>query len=160
MNISQLSKMIFNFNNYLKYLTLEIKFGDSYLKTSSMILNELSKSLPQSLHYLDLNLVINPDDLQIAFENCKQVELKKLLIKNWSENNIYTTLKVIKDFVKEKKLEFLAYSFVYDYFIGEEFECLKNFEKLVEEIQSFIKMVKYDDLVVRISEIDGNLIIS
>jgi hypothetical protein len=41
-----------------------------------MILKDLSKSLPHSLYYLDLFLMINPDDLQIAFENCKQIELK------------------------------------------------------------------------------------
>ena len=74
-----------------------------------MILKELSKSLPTSLYYLDLLLMINPDDLQIAFENCKQIELKKLLIRNRRINNEYTTLKVIKDFAKEKNLEFLSY---------------------------------------------------
>ena len=108
-----------------------------------------------SLHYLDLSLIINPDDLQFVFENCKQVELKKLLIRNWSKNNIDTTLKVIKDFVKEKKLEFLAY------YIADRYSaCNKSLEKLVEETQSFIKMKKYDDLVIRISEIDGSLMIS
>src|SRR5437879_6188320 len=111
MVILQLSKMIFKFSNSLKYLTLEVKWdSDSKkgLKLSSMVLKELSKSLPLSLHYLDLSLVINPDDLQIALENCRQVELKKLLIRNWSKNNL-DTLNVIKDFVKEKNLEFLAY---------------------------------------------------
>ena len=86
----------------------EIEDNELGLKISSMILKELSKLFPISLHYIDLNLVINPDDLNIAFENCKQVELKKLLIRNWSINNIEITLKVIKDFVKEKNLEYLA----------------------------------------------------
>ena len=101
------------------------------------------------IYYLDLNLIINPDDLQITFENYKHIELKKLLIRNWSQNNIDITLKVIKDFIKERKLEFLAY------FIGRQlsFEDDNRLEKLVEEIQSFIKMVKYDDLVIKISEI-------
>ena len=60
MDISQLSKMIkmiLNFNNCLKYLTLEVKFrtdSEDNLKLSSIILKELGKSLPLSLHYLDL----------------------------------------------------------------------------------------------------------
>ena len=48
MNIPQLSKMICNFNNQLQYLTLEIKYciDSKNKKLSSMILIELSKSLP------------------------------------------------------------------------------------------------------------------
>src|SRR5207248_1103978 len=80
MNVPQLSKMIDNFNNHLKYLTLEKtnKFNDyrENLKLSLMILKELNKSLPLSLNYLDLNLPIDPNDLQAFFENYKQVELK------------------------------------------------------------------------------------
>ena len=48
-NIPQLPKMIFKFENYLKYLTLEVKFRQDGLEISSMILEELSKSLPPSL---------------------------------------------------------------------------------------------------------------
>ena len=76
---------------------------------------------------------------------------------DWSDNNIDTTLKVIKDFVKEKKLEFLAYCIVNNHLLDN--VCRKSLETLVEETKTFIKMVKYDDLTIRISEIDGNLII-
>ena len=38
----------------------------------------------------------------------KQVELQKLLIRNWSLNNVDTTLMVIKDFVKKKKFRILS----------------------------------------------------
>src|SRR5204863_8912164 len=115
-NISQISKIIVNVNNYLKYLTLEVNESylhyhnnndENQLKTSSMILKDLSKSLPHSLYYLDLELMIDPDDLQIAFENCKQIELKRLLIRNGRKNNEDTTLEVIKNFAKEKNIEFL-----------------------------------------------------
>ena len=44
-----------------------------------MILKELSKLLPLSLHYLDLNLVINPDDLQIAFEIANILNFKRII---------------------------------------------------------------------------------
>ena len=91
MNISQISKMISNFNSSLKYLTLETVFKIYYnekdyresLKISSAILKELSNNLP-SLYYLDLRFNINPNDLQIIFDICKQIELKKLLIDNWN----------------------------------------------------------------------------
>src|SRR5437762_1438205 len=118
-----------------------------------MILKELNKSLPLSLNYLDLNLPIDPNDLQAFFENYKQVELKKLLIKNASinRNNLDTDdiLKVIKNFAKEKNLEFLAYG------AGNYLST-----KLVEEFQLFTKVIKYNDLVIRVSDIDGNLIIN
>jgi hypothetical protein len=174
-NIPQLSKIIANANNYLNYLTLEIKsnnevrdnyFYHSYydyynkdgLKISSMILKDLIKLLPHSLYYLDLLLMINPDDLQIAFENCKQIELKKLLIRNRRKSNEGTTLKVIKDFAKEKNLEFLSYNIGSSLSRVGENERHKSLEKLVEEVQSFTKVRRYNDLVIKVSEMDGTLI--
>jgi hypothetical protein len=153
-NVSQLSRMILNFQNHLKYLTVETKEDD--LKVSSMILKESSKYLPLSLHYLNLNLVVDSNDLEKFFENCDQVKLKKLLIRDKSQNNIEAVLSIIKDFVKEKNLEFLTYN-VGDFEEEIQYESL---EMLVKEIQSFIKMKKYDDLVIRVSDIDGNLIIN
>ena len=92
--------MIVNFKNYLKYFTLEIKEDD--LKVSSIVLKELSKYLPPSLHYLNLNLLADSNDLKIFFKNSNQVELKKLLIRNKSKSDIEVILSVIKDFIKEK----------------------------------------------------------
>ncbi len=80
------------------------------------------------------------------------------MIKNFSKNNIDTTLKVIKDFVKEKNIEFLAYCIIMKNRL--EVKHCKNLEKLVEETQSFTKMVSYNDLAIKISDIDGKLIIS
>jgi hypothetical protein len=78
-NIPQLSKMILNFGDYLKYLTIEVN-GEV---NSQIVLRELSKSsLHLSLYYLDLHIQIDPDHLQTFFENFNQFGLKKLLIKN------------------------------------------------------------------------------
>ena len=74
-----------------------------------MILKELSKLLSPSLHYLDLHLANNPDYLRIVLENCEPANLKKLLIRNLSKSNVDTTLEVIRDFIKGKKIEYLAY---------------------------------------------------
>ena len=166
-NIPQLSEMISKFNNYLKYLTLEVNFytrmfscdNERALKISSMILKELTKSLPPSLHYLNLSLVIDPDDLRIALENCNQVELKRLLIRDWCKNNEGITLKVIRDFVKERNIKFLSYGIGNSLLYGQDMRH-RGLEKLVKEIQSFIKMMRYNDLVIKVSDIDGTLMIS
>ena len=60
--------------------------------------------------------------------------------------------------LKKKNLEFLAYYI--NVLPTKNDVCCERLENLVEETQSFIKMVNYDDLVIRISEIDGNLIIN
>ncbi|CAB4396021.1 unnamed protein product [Rhizophagus irregularis] len=75
-----------------------------------MILKLLCDSLPPNLCYLDLNLVVNPDDLKLLFDNCDQIDLKKLLIRNRSSHNLDVTLNVIKDFIKNKNLNYLSYS--------------------------------------------------
>ena len=72
-NIPQLSKMILNFGDYLKYLTIEVN-GEV---NSQIVLRELSKSsLHLSLYYLDLHIQIDPDHLQTFFENFNQFGLK------------------------------------------------------------------------------------
>ena len=163
-NVPQLSKIILKFSNYLKYLTLRCKkkvwngiCDQDGFKLGSMILEELSKSLPVSLYYLDLSLIIDPDDLKITLESCKRVNLKKLLIRNWGQDNVENILENIRDFVKEKNLEFLAIHVDNNRLFLSSKEC-KNLKKLVEEIQSCIKMMRYDDLIIKVSEIDGGLI--
>ena len=88
-------------------------------------------------------------------ENCNQVELKKLLIRHESKNNLGITLEVIRDFFKEKNLEFLAYD-IGNISLAEDH---KSMEKLVGETQSFVGMKNYNDLVIKVSDIDGHLII-
>ena len=83
------------------------------------------------------NLTINPNDLQTAF---KQVEFKKLLIRNWSNNNEDTTLKLITDFVKEKDIEFLSYTT----------SNIGNSEEVICHQET--KMKRYNDLVIKVSE--------
>jgi hypothetical protein len=66
--------------------------------------------------------------LQDFFKSCKQFEIKKLLIRD--VNLLETTLNVIKDFVKGKNLEFLAYrieNFLFDKVLH------KRLEKLIDE---------------------------
>ncbi|CAB4479810.1 unnamed protein product [Rhizophagus irregularis] len=163
-DIPKLSKIILNFNNTLKFLTLEVKFFNfehfSYnisinndvdeLKISSMILKLLCDSLPLNLCYLDLNLVINPDDLKLLFDNCDQIDLKKLLIRNRSSHNLDVTLNVIKDFIKNKNLDYLSYS------IRNDPKFRNNLEFLFKEIQSFVKMKNYYDLAIKLDH-NGNI---
>ncbi|EXX71352.1 hypothetical protein RirG_079290 [Rhizophagus irregularis DAOM 197198w] len=163
-DIPKLSKIIPNFNNTLKFLTLEVKFFNfehfSYnisinndvdeLKISSMILKLLCDSLPSNLCYLDLNLVINPDDIKLLFDNCDQIDLKRLLIRNRSSHNLDVTLNVIKDFIKNKNLDYLSYS------IRNDPKFRNNLELLFKEIQSFVKMKNYYDLAIKLDH-NGNI---
>jgi len=167
-NISQLFCIINQFKK-LKYLTLEIKYHEfkkeemrstnfdvrftdqiDDVKVSSIILRELGQLLPKDLKYLDMSLVYNPKDLKTFFNNCKHVNLKQLLIRNNSKNTLNSTLDVVKDFVKEKRLEFLAY--VICLYYSNSLNSLKN---LVKETENFVTMKNYDDLVLKASDIDG-----
>ena len=89
------------------------------------------------------------------------------LIRNYDGNNLDNfdaSLNIIKDFIKENNnLSFLAYKFE-DIFASNlsdrHHESYKSLENLVKNTQPFVKMVKYDDLVVKVSDIDGNLLIN
>ncbi|RIA79744.1 hypothetical protein C1645_840012 [Glomus cerebriforme] len=117
-----------------------------------MILNELSKSLPLSLNYLDLNLVINPNDLQNFLKNFNQINLKRLLIRNRSSCNLDITLNILKEFIKENNsLDSFSYC------IRNNSNFHNNLELLVKEIQSFVRMKSYDDLVIKVDD-DGKLL--
>ncbi|RGB27596.1 hypothetical protein C1646_768921 [Rhizophagus diaphanus] len=166
--IPKLSKIISNFNNTLKFLTLEVKFFHykhfSYniginddvneLKISSMILKLLCDILPLNLCYLDLNLVINPDDLKLLFDNCDQIDFKRLLIRNRSSHNLDVTLKTTKDFIKNKNLDYLSYS------IRDDPKFRNNLELLFKEIQSFVKMKNYYDLAIKLDHNEEAIITS
>ena len=152
-DFTKLSKMIHKFNDSLKYLTIETK---STTAISSIILSELGKILPHSLFYLDLRLFLDSKYLQIFFEDCSQIELKRLLFKVSCYNKCKDcNLKIIKDFVKGKNIESLAYNITLDH---NKVLC-KNLENLIEEIQSFVRMDMHDDLVIKISNEDGSLMI-
>ncbi|PKC70963.1 hypothetical protein RhiirA1_454109 [Rhizophagus irregularis] len=115
-----------------------------------MILKLLCDSLPPNLCYLDLNLVVNPDDLKLLFDNCDQIDLKRLLIRNRSSHNLDVTLNVIKDFIKNKNLNYLSYS------IRNDSKFRNNLEFLFKVIQSFVKIKNYYDLTIKLDNI-GNI---
>ena len=53
-----------------------------------MILKVLGQFLSETLEYLDMNLVIDPKELKKFLNHCKNLELKKLLIRNRSKNDL------------------------------------------------------------------------
>lgn len=133
------------FNNDLRYLTLEAKG-----KLGKNFLRELGQSLPINLEYLNLFFDLEPNSLNHFFENCRHVNnLKKLLICNISKNNLKVTLNVIKEFVKGKNLEYLAYA------ILNQFVLSYDLRDLIKETENIVKMKMYDNLVIRPSDIDG-----
>ena len=82
------------------------------------------------------------------------------MIRNRRLKNEGTTLKVIKDFAKVKNLEFLSYNIGCTCSIIEDDMRHKSLEKLIEEVQSFTKVRRYNDLVINVSKMDGTLIIN
>src|SRR5436190_14351375 len=72
---------------------------------SSFVATDFDPCLAMLIKLLHLQVSVEnlTNDLQTAFKNHKQVEFKKLLIRNWNFHNLDTALKVIKDFIKENK---------------------------------------------------------
>ena len=90
--------------------------------------------------------------MKIFLDNCKHVWLNKLLVRNNNNKNIVITFNILKEFVKEKRIENFAYQ-VDGYFNPNDVEP-QDLEKLVNETQPFVNMKKYSDLVIRISDFD------
>jgi len=150
-NIPQVYKLITHLDKHLKYLSLEI--DKSNLQISSILLKEFDRILPDSLEYLSLDLVIDPNDLKIFLDNCKYiVGLNKLLIRNSSIKNVDLTFNILKEFVRRKRIKNFAYQ-INSYFNPNNLEHC-NLEKLVNESQPFVKTKRYSDLVVRITDFD------
>ncbi len=146
-NIPRLHESITHLNRHLKYLSLQ-----SYdLGISSMILKGLGQRLPDSLEYLDLNLSIDPNDMKIFLDHCKHIGLNKLLVKNFKTKNVDIVFNILKEFVREQKLENFAY-LVDSWFNPNDLEH-QNLERLVNEFQPFVKMRRYDNLILKIFDI-------
>jgi len=156
-NIHQIFKLIIHINRHLKYLSLQNKFyyyqyNENNLKISSMILKGLGQRLPDSLEYLDLYFTtVDPNDLKTFLDNCKHVGLNKLLVKNDNNINIDTIFNVLKRFVRENDIKNFAYRVNRSFDPEDSKHC--KLEELVKETQPFVKIMRYDDLVVRFSDI-------
>ncbi|GES97497.1 hypothetical protein RCL_jg8670.t1 [Rhizophagus clarus] len=74
---------------------------DEYEECSSNLLKSLGNFLSKKFIYLDMYLItIKPDDLMEFFRECKEVELKKLLIRVDNKDIIEKKLDIITEFVK------------------------------------------------------------
>jgi len=155
-NIPRLYELIIHINRHLKYLSLQNKFyyyqyNENNLKISSMILKGLGQRLPDSLEYLDLYFTtVDPNDLKTFLDNCKHVGLNKLLVKNDNNINIDTIFNVLKRFVRENDIKNFAYRVNRSFDPEDSKHC--KLEELVKETQPFVKIMRYDDLVVRFSD--------
>ena len=104
----------------------------------------MGQILPDSLEYLDLDLAIDPNDLKTFLDNCKQVELNKLLVKNQNMKSTDVTFNVLKKFIRERRINQFAYQVDCKFDPNNLKYC--NLEKLVNDS----KVDYYHDLVVRI----------
>jgi hypothetical protein len=110
-----------------------------------MILNGLGQRLPDTLEYLELDLKIDPRDLKVLLNHCKHVELNKLLVRNGYNKKVDITFNLLKEFIREKKIPNFAY-LVVGFFNPNDAEH-RNLKTLVSEFQPFVKMRRYDELV-------------
>ncbi len=149
-DVPELYELIIHTNKHLKYLTIQNYEND--LKASSMILKGLGQILSDSLEYLNLIFVIDPNDLKIFLDNCKHdVGLNKLLLSNYNFKDHYITFNVLKEFVREKKIKDFAYQ-VNDNFDPKNIEHCK-LDKLVGEVQDCVKLKRYSDIVVNFDDL-------
>ncbi|RIA90750.1 hypothetical protein C1645_875899 [Glomus cerebriforme] len=172
-NVTQICKLLSHFKGHLKYLTLEYKFiGSFVIDTTTMfpnintnqyaesqegsliLLKELSKNLPDNLEYLDLYLSLEPNQLRIFLNNCKNFGLKKLLIRNNITENLPNILNVLKEFVKNCNLDYLAYGIEYSNARKKDHQKLENLSKEIQSFEKMKKMKKYEDLVMDISHFE------
>jgi len=145
-NLSILYEIITHLNKHLKYLSVRSDnlyaiIGNKHgLEISSMILRGLGSRLPDSLQYLSLNLMINPNDLKTFLENCKHiVGLNKLLVTNSNNKDIDITFNVLKEFVKDEKVKHFAYQ-------------VSNWWLNSYNLEPNEKLKKHGDLVVNFSD--------
>ncbi|CAG8566176.1 4195_t:CDS:2 [Funneliformis caledonium] len=153
-DIPQLIKLIIHVRKHLKYLSLQVKnnrrscisyriskiYVNEPLRVSSMILENLGQILPDTLKYLELRLEIDPINLKIFLNNCKHiVGLSRLLVMNKNLNDNKDAFKVLKEFVREKKVMNFAYLVNHNLFIREDEYKIYSSQKL------------YSDLIMRVS---------
>ncbi|CAG8458960.1 7430_t:CDS:1 [Funneliformis mosseae] len=159
-NITQLYRLITHFSKHLRYLTIrneKITPMDNCSRKRSSIVNSmifkgLGQILPVSLEYFSLDLEINPDDFKVLLDNCQHVKLKKLLVRNDNFVFIDKTFSMLKEFVEIKRVKYLAYEL--STLFNPEHPKYQNSEKLASQIQPFVKLRKYDDLILTISDFD------
>jgi len=97
--------LIENIKQSLNYLT--IKIND--IKLSSIVLHNLGQILPLRLDYLCLNLIFNKEDFEIFLKNSQNTFINKLLINYYMQEEGYSTLPSIKEYImKKKRVKYLA----------------------------------------------------
>ncbi|CAI2179274.1 13252_t:CDS:1, partial [Funneliformis geosporum] len=68
----------------------------------------------------------------------------------------FSILKILKEFVERKKVKYFAYELGCIYQQDDlKYINFENLKKLAGEIQPFVKMRKYSDLIVTIEDFDG-----
>jgi hypothetical protein len=160
-NFSTVLQIIGLLNNNLKYLTLEVNRNnnifsgyDEYeeecsFNINSNLLKSLGNFLPKKLIYLDIYLIIiKPDDLMEFFKGCKEVELKKLLIRVDNKDETEKNLDIITEFIKENvSLEYLSYE---SDILPDTLYYHKDLEGKIKEIGSNVKVKRYNELVAKL----------
>ncbi|CAG8714198.1 192_t:CDS:1 [Funneliformis mosseae] len=158
-NVTQLYELITHVNKHLRYLSIRnerLFLNDNYFLPksckiiNSMIFKGLGQILPDSLEYLCLDFEIKPKDLKVFLDHCQHVGLKKILVRNDDRNFIDETFRILKEFVEGKRVKYFAYELSRP--IKPKHSKYRNLKMLASEVQPFVKMRKYSDLIITISD--------
>ncbi|RIA91673.1 hypothetical protein C1645_821680 [Glomus cerebriforme] len=156
-DIYQVFNLINNIQQNLNYLSINVisvinyrNQQTDYFELSSIILLNLGQILPFKLEYLNLRLVINPNDLEVFLKNSQNTIIKKLVITNiqYQTWDILPYIKYVKKYIfKKKRVEYLAIKEVsWPSRVGKELFSLKD------EMKEFklhnIQVLRFDDLYI------------
>ena len=97
--------------------------------------------------------MIDPNDLKTFLDDFQKVGLNKLLVKNSNNEKVDVTFNVLKEFVRENEVKNLAYQ-ICNWFDPFNPEHLKS-DQLVTEAQPSIKMIRYNDFIMKIPDFDN-----
>ncbi|CAI2195643.1 17668_t:CDS:1, partial [Funneliformis geosporum] len=102
---SQLYRMITSNKEHLKYLSVSVS-----MCMGAKFLCELALILPNSLEYLNLQVMVDNESLKKFLINVRHVELNSLLYRNLMIENIDLVFSILKDFVIQNEIRRFAYS--------------------------------------------------
>ncbi|EXX74815.1 uncharacterized protein OCT59_015306 [Rhizophagus irregularis] len=150
-NINLVFNLIENIKNNLNYLLITTYHDvDNF---SSIILQNLGQILPFKLEYLNLNLAINGNDLEVFLINSQNTFIKKLLIRNIKKDDsedIFPYIYIEEYIMKKKRVKYLAIS---DMFRGES-EDLFSLKDKVKEFELYgIQVLEYLELYIDIDHL-------
>ncbi|CAB4403380.1 unnamed protein product [Rhizophagus irregularis] len=144
-NIYKIFQLIEKVELSLNYLTIDTNCN---VNLGSIVLQYLGQILPSKLEYLNLILIIKPNDFKTFLKNLQNTFIKKLLINNIEKEEQEDILSYIKEYImKKKRSEYLA---LLECFTVQSYYTEVDLYSLKDEVKEFrlhnIIVQNYNDL--------------